>query len=67
MAISWSFLLGEMEANRTRLVLRIRIRASALVHVAYALPVFDFGSFIMTRKMLLGIKERAERYAAKSR
>jgi hypothetical protein len=64
MHISWSFLLRELDDEHTRLVLRIRIRASALVHLAYALPVFDFGSFIMTRRMLLGIKERAEAYAA---
>ena len=64
MAISWSFQLRELDDEHTRLVLRIRIRASALVHLAYALPVVDFGSFIMTRKMLLGIKERAEAHAA---
>jgi hypothetical protein len=67
MHISWSFLLRELDEEHTRLVLRIRIRASTLVHLAYALPVFDFGSFIMTRKMLLGIKERAEAYATQSR
>jgi hypothetical protein len=64
MAISWSFLLSELDQAHTRLVLRIRIRARLLMQVASFLPVFDFGSFIMTRKMLQGIKERAEAYAA---
>jgi hypothetical protein len=62
--ISWSFLLRELDDDCTRLILRIRIRATPLIQVASFLPVLDFGSFIMTRKMLLGIKERAEAYAA---
>jgi hypothetical protein len=62
--ISWSFLLRELDDDRTRLILRIRIRAGGLMQVASFLPVFDFGSFIMTRKMLLGIKQRAEAQAA---
>jgi hypothetical protein len=64
MAISWSFQLRELDEDQTRLVLRIRIRARPLMQIAAFLPVLDFGSFIMTRKMLLGIKERAEAYAA---
>lgn len=62
--ISWSFQLGELGEDHTRLVLRIRIRAAPLIQIASFLPVFDFGSFIMTRKMLLGIKQRAEAHAA---
>jgi hypothetical protein len=64
MHISWSFQLRELDEDHTRLVLRIRIRAAPIMQIASFLPVFDFGSFIMTRKMLLGIKERAEAYAA---
>jgi hypothetical protein len=61
--ISWSFGLYEIDEHRTRLVLRIRIRLRPLVRVISSFPVLDFGQFLMTRKMLLGMKERAEALA----
>lgn len=58
--ISWSFLLEPIDEEHTRLILRIRIRMRPLVHVLSAFPISDFGQFLMTRRMLLGIKRRAE-------
>jgi hypothetical protein len=58
---SWAFLLNELEDRSTRLVVRVRVdyQPRWLAPSAYALlePVH----FIMERKMLLGIKERAQR------
>jgi len=61
--ISWSFGLYEIDDRHTRLLLRIRILLRPLVHVVSSFPVSDFGQFLMTRRMLLGIKERAEALA----
>jgi len=51
--------LNELDESHTRLVLRIRSRLTRPL----PLPLFhlaDAGSFLMTRKHLLGIKQRAE-------
>lgn len=57
----WTFILRE-EEGRTRLVSRNRFRLpSAAARVAMLL--MEPGSLVMERKMLLGIKERAERLA----
>jgi hypothetical protein len=62
--IIWSYGLYELDESHTRLVLRItystslnRLLASLLLHI------IDPGSFLMTRKHLLGIKQRAEALA----
>lgn len=50
------------EAGSTRFVLRIRARLDfAVPRVLLYYPIFEPGDFVMMRKMLLGIKERAER------
>jgi hypothetical protein len=64
--ISWCFLLEPMGEEHTRLLLRMRIRLRPLVHVVSAFPVSDFGQFLMTRRMLLGIRQRAEALATAS-
>lgn len=56
---TWAWVLSELDESHARLVLRIRSRL--MRH--YLVPLFhlaDFGSFSMTRKHLLGIKQRAE-------
>ena len=47
------------EALQTRLLIRLRARFWGIGGWLYAL-VFDFGDFLFMRKMILGIKERAE-------
>ena len=58
---TWAFLLEELDTASSRLVVRVRAdyQPRWLAPLAYGLlePVH----FIMERKMLLGIKERAER------
>jgi len=64
----WAFGLYPVDDHRTRLVSRNRISSphpSVPGRVVRTL-VMEPGSLIMERKMLLGIKERAERLAAES-
>jgi hypothetical protein len=60
--VSWAFVLEPLESGRSRLLARFRSTfrpdvAGYLANQVLVEPV----SFIMERKMLLGIKARAER------
>ena len=59
----WSFVLVE-QAGWTRLLSRNRIRAPKARSAKLALGLMVPGSLVMERKMLLGIRARAERLAA---
>jgi hypothetical protein len=60
----WSFVLAE-DDGVTRLVSRNRISTGALSQGGkLGMAVMEPGSLVMERKMLLGIKQRAERLAA---
>ncbi len=58
----WTFVLDE-RGGRTRLISRNRFRLPTLVSRIGMLPM-EPGSLVMERKMLLGIRQRAERLAA---
>lgn len=58
----WSFNLVEPRPGVTRLISRNRFRLPSLA-VRIAMMPLEPGSLIMERKMLLGIKQRAERLA----
>jgi hypothetical protein len=59
---SWSFVLRPKEAGRTRLIERFRVWApTPTPGQRMALPIMGLGVFLMTRKQMLGIKERVER------
>lgn len=58
----WTFVLEERD-NRTRLISRNRFRLPTLKDKIGMIPM-EPGSLVMERKMLLGIKQRAERFAA---
>jgi hypothetical protein len=60
--VSWAFELHQAAAE-TRLVSRVRMRVYSMPVVWLAAPLIDSVWFMMERKMLLGIKERAERLA----
>jgi hypothetical protein len=61
-AASWAFVLEPLGDDRTRLVERFRIRfGEGRAWNRYALPMMGFGVFVMMRKQMLGLKERAER------
>ena len=60
----WTFVLEEHD-GRTRLISRNRFRLPTLAARIGMLPM-EPGSLVMERKMLHGIKQRAERLAASS-
>ena len=60
----WTFVLEEHD-GRTRLISRNRFRLPTLAARIGMLPM-EPGSLVMERKMLRGIKQRAERLAASS-
>jgi hypothetical protein len=55
----WQFALYPIDAHRTRFVSRSRVRARS-IWARLATYAIEPAGFIMTRRMLLGIKERAE-------
>ena len=61
----WTFVLEERD-GRTRLVSRNRFRLPKLKDKIGMIPM-EPGSLIMERKMLVGIKQRAERLAAEQK
>jgi len=63
-AASWSFVLEPLGDDRTRLIERFRVHFDdARPWNRYTLPLMGFGVFVMMRKQMLGIRERAERLA----
>jgi hypothetical protein len=56
-------MLDEIDAQQTRLVLRIRSRLAMTPMLLLSLPIMYPGQYLMIRKMLLGIKQRAESLA----
>jgi hypothetical protein len=59
----WSFVLVEHD-GKTRMISRNRFRLPSLTAKIGMIPM-EPGSLVMERKMLRGIKQRAERLAAK--
>ncbi len=55
--------LDPIDDRRTRLLLRCRCKFNGVFEKLWGRLLFDAGDFVMMRKMLLGIKERAERQA----
>ena len=61
--VTWCFMLDEIDDKQTRLILRIKTRLTMTPVLLLSLPIMYFGQFLMIRKMLLGIKQRAESLA----
>lgn len=63
-AASWTFFLEPRPNDRTRLVERVRVWYGVGTALsAITGPVFGFGVFLMTRRQMLGIRDRVERVA----
>jgi hypothetical protein len=63
---TWSWKLVPLEGGRTRLLTRLKDRYSWRAspgNALLSLILFEFGDFAMMRKLLLGVKRRAERLA----
>ena len=61
--VTWCFMLDEIDERQTRLVLRIKSRLAMTPMLLLSLPIMYAGQYLMIRKMLLGIKQRAEALA----
>ncbi len=59
-AASWTFVLEPLPAGRTRLIERCRIRMLKQGFSGLNGPALDLGVFIMVRRQMLGIRDRAE-------
>ena len=58
--ISAALVLHPLPGERTRLLLRLRAEFRGRVERAWGALLFDAGDFVMMRRMLIGIRERAE-------
>lgn len=62
---TWAFVLEPAPGGGTRLIERLRVwTGQGGPAQRLGLPLFGLGVFLMTRKHMLGLKERAERHAA---
>jgi hypothetical protein len=62
LAVSWGFYLAEQAGGATRLVERFRLDYTPTLANELIYKLFlEAGAFVMERKMLLGIQQRAER------
>jgi hypothetical protein len=60
-AASWAFTLEPLDDGRTRLIERFRVRFEAPAPAFRMVgPIMGFGVFVMVRRQLIGIRERAE-------
>ena len=60
---TWAWKLEPLDGGRTRLITRLKDRYSwrnSLGNALASLILFEFGEFPMMRKLLLGVKRRAE-------
>jgi hypothetical protein len=64
-AATWSFVLDPLPNGGTKLIERFRVRFGETDKpwTRYTVPMVGFGVFVMMRKQMLGIKQRAERAA----
>ncbi len=60
----WQFGLYAVDEERTRLVARSQVRPQTVWAWLFAVFALEPGAFLMTRRTLLGLKERAEALAA---
>lgn len=67
LAVTWAIALSPRQNGSTRLVSRCRARLPRGPKGLFWFSILDPGQFLMERKMLLGIKERAESTASRSR
>src|SRR3972149_3519677 len=59
---TWAFVLEPESGERTRLIERFRVwTVDAGLPQRLGMPLMGYGVFAMTRKHMLGVKERSER------
>ncbi len=60
--LSVTAMLNALEDGNTRLILRLRLSYRWGVRRSLYFQIFEPGDFVMMRKMMLGIKRRAEAF-----
>ncbi|HXZ06335.1 MAG TPA: hypothetical protein VEH81_15990 [Ktedonobacteraceae bacterium] len=66
-AFTWAFVLEQVDSESTRLIMRMRARMKHNPLISLAYLFIDFGAFFMKRRMLLGLKQRAEQLALQAK
>jgi hypothetical protein len=61
--VTWAFALNPVSPRETRLVLRVRARLPRTWRFPFLIAILDPAEFVMVRRQLIGIRERAERLA----
>lgn len=61
--VTWAFVLDPVSPTRTRLIMRVRGRLPNSWMLPLQVAVLDPAEFLMVRRQLLGIRDRAERLA----
>lgn len=61
--VTWAFLLDPIPPTRTRLIMRVRARLPDTWQRPLLIAVLDPAEFLMVRRQLMGIRDRAERLA----
>jgi hypothetical protein len=61
--ITWAFAIHQVSPDETRLVMRVRARLPRNWRLPLLITILDPAEFLMVRRQLLGIRERAERLA----
>jgi hypothetical protein len=59
---TWAWTLEPVEGDRTRLVTRLKVRYRCRPDALLTIPLIELGDFAMMRRMLLGLRDRAERH-----
>ncbi len=61
--VTWAFALHQISPTQTRLVMRVRARLPVSWKLPLLMAVLDPAEFLMVRRQLIGIRDRAERLA----
>jgi hypothetical protein len=61
--VTWAFALDSISTARTRLVMRVRAHLPTTWSLPLLVAVLDPAEFVMVRRQLIGIRDRAERLA----
>jgi hypothetical protein len=65
--VTWAFVLNPISPTKTRLILRVRARLPNTWWLPLQTAVLDPAEFLMVRRQLIGVRERAERLARADR
>jgi hypothetical protein len=61
--VTWAFALEPLSPTKTRLVMRVRARLPKSWMLPLQVAVLDLAEFVMVRRQLIGLRDRAERLA----